>query len=81
MTPTATVTPTNTPVPAPPLKILFGIGSQAGPAMDFRLVKEAPVHMLTSWYNGPKDLEWMRVQQNDLIPRLYAAGFVVHLIT
>lgn len=62
-------------------KILFGIGSQAGPAMDYRLVKEAPVHMLTSWYNGTKDLEWMQVQKNDLIPRLYANHYVVHLIT
>lgn len=82
-TPTPTVTPTRAPTPTrvPSSKILFGIGSQAGPAMDFRLVKEAPVHMLTSWYNGTKDLEWMRVQQNDLIPRLYAKKYVVHLVT
>lgn len=81
--PTATIVPTYTvtPTKVPSNKILFGIGSQAGPAMDFRLVKEAPVHMLTSWYNGTKDLEWMRVQQNDLIPRLYAHKYVVHLIT
>ena len=76
-TPASTITPTQPPVN----KILFGIGSQAGPAMDFRIVKEAPIHMLTSWYNGTKDLEWMRVQQNDLIPRLYANKYIVHLIT
>lgn len=91
-TPTISPTPLVLPskVPSSPVqtlnnnnsgKILFGIGSQAGPAMDFRIVKEAPVHMLTSWYNGSKDLEWMRVQQNDLIPRLYANHYVVHLIT
>lgn len=82
-TPTPSPTPTTLPTPIKVVtnKILFGIGSQAGPAMDFRIVKEAPVHMLTSWYNGPKDLEWMRVQQNDLIPRLYAKKYVVHLIT
>lgn len=83
--PTATPAPTNTPTPTkpppPPVKILFGIGSQAGPAMDFRLVKEAPVHMLTSWYNGTADLVWMKVQQNDLIPRLYKNKYTVHLIT
>ncbi len=74
--------PKPTPVPVSPSgKILFGIGSQAGPAIDFRLVKEAPVHMLTSWYNGTKDLEWMQVQKNDLIPRLYKNKYVVHLIT
>lgn len=76
--PTATLTPVPTRAPA---KLLFGMGSQAGPAMDFPLVREAPIHMLTSWYNGTKDLEWMRVQQNDLIPRLYANHYVVHLIT
>ena len=49
--------------------------------MDFRLVKEAPVKMLTSWYNGTSDLEWMRIQQNDLVPRLYKNKYIVHLIT
>jgi hypothetical protein len=76
-----TPTPTPTPTPKPPAKILFGIGSQAGPAMDYRLVKEAPVHILTSWYNGPSDLVWMAVQKNDLIPRLYKNHYIVHLIT
>jgi|SRR6185369_16396253 len=84
--PTPTATPTATPtvkavIPTSSTKLLFGIGSQAGPAMDFRIVKEAPVHMLTSWYNGPGDLVWMQEQKTDLIPRLYAAHYVVHLVT
>lgn len=62
-------------------KILFGIGSQGGPAMNYRLTKEAPVHMLTSWYNGPSDLEWMRVQVNDAIRRIYKGKYVVHIVT
>lgn len=80
-----TTTPTALPTILPPVssssKIIFGIGSQAGPAMDYRLVQESPIHMLTSWYNGSKDLEWMSVQKNDLIPRLYAHNYIVHLIT
>lgn len=81
-TPSLTSTPTPSPTPTQrPPKIIFGIGSQAGPAMNFRLVKEAPVKMLTSWYNGTSDLEWMKVQQNDLIPRLYKNKYIVHLIT
>ena len=79
-----TIVPTATPSAIPthvPLKMVFGIGSQAGPAMNFRIVKEAPVSMLSSWYNGTKDLEWMQVQKNDLIPRLYAHKYIVHLIT
>jgi len=81
--PTPTLVPSGTPTPTrvQSKKILFGIGSQAGPAMDFRLVRESPVHMLTSWYNGPDDLVWMSVQKNDLIPRLYSNKYVVHLIT
>lgn len=79
--PTVRVTPRPSVLPARSSQILFGIGSQAGPAMDYRLVKESPVHMLTSWYNGTKDLEWMSVQKTDLIPRLYANKYVVHLIT
>lgn len=79
-TPTPPPNITSTPTPKP-LKIIFGMGSQAGPAMGYRLIKEAPVHMLTSWYNGTKDLGWMRIQQNDLIPRLYKNKFIVHLIT
>lgn len=83
ISPTPTILPINTitPTPIPQNKILFGIGSQAGPAMDYKLVREAPVHMLSSWYNGPSDLEWMRIQQHDLIPRLYAKKYIVHLIT
>lgn len=74
--PTATITPTRQ-----PLKVIFGVGSQAGPAMDFRIVKEAPIRMLTSWYNGPNDLTWMQIQKNDLVPRLYAKKYIVHLVT
>lgn len=62
-------------------KLMFGIGSQGGPAMNYRLVKEAPVKMLTSWYNGPSDLEWMAVQKNDAIKRIYAGGYTVHIVT
>ena len=82
--PTSSPTPSPTALPSPtkpPLKIIFGIGSQAGPAMDYRIVKEAPVHILTSWYNSSKDLEWMQIQKNDLIPRLYKNKYIVHLIT
>lgn len=74
-------TPTPTATPKPVTKVLFSIGSQAGPAMDYKLVKESPVHMLSSWYNGPSDLIWMREQQTDLIPRLYKHHYIVHLIT
>ena len=36
--------------------------------------------MLTSWYNGPGDLEWMAAWRHSEVPRAYAAGYRLHLI-
>lgn len=62
-------------------KILFGMGSEADGALNSRLVREAPVRMLTSWYNGPNDLSWMTGWKHTLVPDLYAKGYTLHLIT
>ena len=61
-------------------KLLFGIGAEADSAIKARLTTEAPVHMLTSWYNSPNDLSWMTGWKNGLVPRAYAAGYALHLI-
>lgn len=75
--PPATVT-----VPQPPASkpFLFGIGPQADGAENQRLTAEAPVRILTSWYNGPDDLGFMRGWQNDRIPAAYAKGYSMHLV-
>jgi hypothetical protein len=65
--------------PAPP-SLLFGIGPEADAARSTRLVRQAPVGMLTSWYNGPGDLAWMSGWKDSLVPRAYAAGYALHLI-
>ena len=70
---------------APPLiqntpKLLFGIGSEADAAVKSRLVQDAPVRMLTSWYNGSHDLPWMSGWKDTLIPQLYFQGYALHLI-
>lgn len=70
-------TPTRSQVP----KVIFGIGSEADQAINSSIVKEAPVTMLTSWYNGSHDLPWMTGWKNNLIPELYAKGYTLHLIT
>jgi hypothetical protein len=75
--PTTTAAPRHT---ARPLKLLFGIGSQAIDARSARLVQEAPVRMLTSWYNGPADLSWMTAWKSSVVPRSYAQGYALHLI-
>src|SRR5262245_20612474 len=65
---------------APEPKLLFGIGPEADGALKTRLVQEAPVKMLTSWYNGPGDLAWMTGWRTNLVPQAYASGKALHLI-
>jgi hypothetical protein len=68
-----------TPAPAGP-RLLFGIGPEANTARTTPLTREAPVRMLTSWYNGPADLDWMAAWKGGEVARAYAAGFTLHLI-
>ncbi len=67
------------PVPQPTgAKLLFGMGPEA--TSDNRLGREAPVRMLTSWYNGPDDLAWMTTWKGSVVKDAYAAGRPLHLI-
>jgi hypothetical protein len=61
-------------------RLLFGMGPEADVARGAPLVRQAPVRMLTSWYNGPGDLDWMAAWRGGTVPRAYAAGFSLHLI-
>lgn len=61
-------------------KLLFGLGPEASDAINMPLVKDAPIKMLTSWYNGPKDLEWMSSWKTTTIPQTSAKGYTHHLI-
>jgi hypothetical protein len=61
-------------------RLLFGMGTEADAAIKTPLVKQAPVRMLTSWYNGPKDLSWITRWKNGIVRQAYAAGFALHLI-
>ena len=61
-------------------RLLFGIGPEADQARVSPLVRQAPVRMLTSWYNGPGDLGWMAAWRGGEVPRAYAAGYILHLI-
>jgi hypothetical protein len=70
---------TREPGPATP-RLLFGMGPEASVARSVRLVREAPVRMLTSWYNGPDDLGWMAGWRTSVVPQAYAAGYALHLI-
>jgi hypothetical protein len=75
----STTTPRSTPAPAGP-RLLFGIGPEASIARATPLARQAPVRMLTSWYNGPGDLDWMAAWKGGEVARAYAAGYSLHLI-
>lgn len=63
-----------------PPRLLFGLGPEADGAIEAPLVKEAPVRMLSSWYNAPSDLEWLLPWREDVVPRAYAAGYALHVV-
>jgi hypothetical protein len=66
--------------PAPVPRLTIGMGPEADGALRSKLTREAPVSMLTSWYNGPEDLSWMSGWRKDLVPKAYAAGRPMHLV-
>ena len=75
-------TPRPTPRPAPTPRLLFGLGTQAEVARATRIAHQAPIHMLSSWYNGPSDLNWMTdAWHQSIFDSARAAGYALHLIT
>lgn len=69
------------PPPASGQKLLFGLGPTVDSAKDARLVQEAPVRMLSVWYNGPGDLGWLTdAYHRGMYSTQYAAGRSLHLI-
>jgi hypothetical protein len=90
--PTTAPPTTAAPSPAPPpggrgiagslqRGLLFGLGTESSDARDDRLVREAPVGMLSTWYNGPHDLDWITDGfRKKIVPEVYATGKAHHLI-
>jgi hypothetical protein len=64
----------------PDERLLFGLGPTADTALESPLVDQAPVRMLTTWFNRPEDLDWLRGWRDALIPRTYAQGYAHHVI-
>ncbi|WP_462203031.1 hypothetical protein [Frankia sp. CcWB3] len=67
------------PVPATqPGKLRFGLG----PALDSALASPlaGDLDFLTTWYNGPGDLSFLRKWRADLIPEVYHSGHGIHLV-
>jgi len=58
----------------------FAMGSQPNGALRTPLVQQAPVKMLTSWYNHHSDLHWITRWHSSYIPSLYARGYTLQLV-
>ena len=61
-------------------KLVFGLGPTASSAKSAALASQAPLGLLTTWYNGPNDLTWMAYWKQGTIPLSYAAGYALHVI-
>ena len=65
----------------PPPKLLFGLGDEISAATSSPLYLHGGVNMVTSWYNGPSDLDWMSgYAAGDTISGLYRQGKALELI-
>lgn len=60
--------------------LLFGLGPQAYRALENRIVKEAPVNIITSWYNFRSDMAFFDIYRTAVTPGIYAAGKAMHLV-
>lgn len=61
-------------------RLLFGMGPEAPTADQQHLVGQAPIGMLTTWFDGPDELPRYEAWSRDLIPGYYARGTAMHLI-
>ncbi len=76
-----TSAPGGTVTAATTTRVLFGLGPTVDAAREAPLVLEAPVRMLSVWYNGPHDLGWLTDDYHRAMYRqAYADGQALHLI-
>jgi hypothetical protein len=62
-------------------KVLFGMGDEISGATATPVYAQAPVDMITSWYNGPGDLGWMTGYRNGTtMSDLYGQGKALELV-
>ncbi|TWG07668.1 AfsR/SARP family transcriptional regulator [Saccharopolyspora dendranthemae] len=67
-------------IPGEQPRLLFGMGPKASTADQQRLVGQAPIGMLTTWFDGPDELPRYEAWSRDLVPGHYARGKAMHLI-
>ncbi|WP_432826340.1 carbohydrate-binding domain-containing protein [Dactylosporangium sp. CA-092794] len=68
-------------VPQSPSRVLWGLGPGISDAVEAPLYRDAGVNMVTTWFNGPDDLEWISgYAQPPTISDLYGSGKAVELV-
>jgi len=65
---------------AAPAGLLFGVGPEADSARRATLTRNAPIGMLTSWFNGSSDLAWISKWRTSVVLPAYRHGFALHLV-
>ncbi|MGK7369033.1 MAG: hypothetical protein ACNS64_02365, partial [Candidatus Halalkalibacterium sp. M3_1C_030] len=61
--------------------ILWGMGDQISGAKNSPVFQEAPVGMVTSWFNKPDDLNWMNGYKDETtMSNLYHQGYAQELV-
>ena len=62
-------------------QVLFGMGDEISGATATPIYAQAPVDMVTSWYNGPGDLGWMTgYRSTGTMSQLYGQGKALELV-
>jgi hypothetical protein len=65
----------------PDPKLLFGLGDEISAATSAPLYVHGGVNMVTSWYNGPSDLQWMSgYASTNVMSNLYREGKAQELV-
>jgi hypothetical protein len=62
-------------------RLIFGMGDEISTAQSSKIVKAAPINMVTSWYNNSGDLDWMQgYAATDQVEQVYAQGKANELV-
>jgi hypothetical protein len=63
-----------------PSRVLWGIGDQLGPAQSNQLYTDGGAKMISSWFNNPGDLDWMKGYPGSDFNNQYAANRALELV-
>jgi hypothetical protein len=65
---------------AAPARVLWGIGDQLGPAREAPFYRDGGARMVSSWFNNPGDLGWMKGYRGSDFSDQYGAHRALELV-